>query len=168
MGKSIATGGAQNDGYVGDIITSALTEAQFQAQRNGTWVLMDGRSVVGSRYQALTSQANIPDGRGLFLRGKNNGRVDGLQNPAGEVAIGTYQADDNKAHTHTTSGGGGGSATTYVDQNVVGGANQLVGTNNTAPAGSYTFPGGAVTVNSSGGVDSRPRNITVNYFIKIN
>jgi hypothetical protein len=38
----------------------------------------------------------------LYPRAKNNGRSDGKQNPAGELAIGTYQEDFLQDHVHVT------------------------------------------------------------------
>src|ERR1700761_330867 len=77
---------------VGSIVDSLLTEAQFQAQLGNpnpaTWILADGRNVAGSTYTDITGNSNIPDFRGLFRRGKNNGRADGFQNPDGEIGLG--------------------------------------------------------------------------------
>lgn len=88
---------------VGSVVASMLTEAQFQTQSGPGWVLADGRSANGTRYKDITGQANIPDFRGLTLRGKNNGRVDGKQNPDGDLALGAYQADMYASHTHPGS-----------------------------------------------------------------
>ena len=38
--------------------------------------------------------------RGVFLRGKNHTRSDGKEDPAGDQAIGTYQADQLQNHMH--------------------------------------------------------------------
>lgn len=89
---------------VGSIIASMLDEATFQGQTTNPsperWVLADGRDVTGSAYQALTSQTNIPDLRGNFIRGKNNGRSDGKQNPDGDLGLGAYTASKFQAHNH--------------------------------------------------------------------
>jgi hypothetical protein len=86
---------------VGSVVYSKMTEAQFQAVKGVGWILSDGRSVVGSAYQTLTGQANCVDLRGLHVRGQNNGRSDGLQNPDG-TALRALQADGTKAHPHAT------------------------------------------------------------------
>lgn len=85
---------------LGTVIQSYLNEAQFQAIRGTDWVLMDGRDVTGSDYAALTGNTTIPDARGRYLRGKNNGRSDGNQNPDGDLALGTLQNDELMAHDH--------------------------------------------------------------------
>ena len=132
---------------IGDIVQSMLTEVQFQAERDGTWVLADGRSVSGDQYETITGNANIPDLRGKFLRGKNNGTSTTEGNASGEVALGTPQTDELRSHSHTyfkhnITGGGGGPA---VNQ---GGSN--------------------INTSATGGAETRPKNVTVNYFIKIN
>lgn len=161
MSKSVAAGGAQVDGFIGDIITSILTEAQFQAQRNNGWVLMDGRNVGGSKYATTTGNNVIPDARGMFLRGKNNGRADGKQNPDGDVAVGTYQADMYTSHTHIQNA----HAHPYTAAGAAGGWGS--GLEAERPYASNT---GATTATNqnSGGNETRSKNITVNYFIKIN
>lgn len=192
MSKTIAVGGTQNDGFVGDIVTSTLTEAQFQAQRNGTWVLMDGRAVGGSRYSTITGSSTIPDARGMFLRSKNNGRVDGLQNPDGDLALGTYQADAfashthiQNAHTHTQNAHTHAQDPhTHVVPNLVYAQpgvtnsvhNELWISGNTTTGSTTAVNQSTTAVNqnatavnqNSGGNETRPKNITVNYFIKIN
>jgi hypothetical protein len=137
---------------IGDIVHSMLSEAQFQAERDGTWVLADGRSVIGDEYETITGNANIPDLRGKFLRGKNNGTSTTEGNASGEVNLGTAQTDEFRSHNHTQSG--------YI----------LFGNGNFA--GGYFQSGGQghinSTVSATGGAETRPKNVTVNYFIKIN
>ena len=136
---------------VGEVKQAFLTEAQFQAQTSSDWVLADGRDATGSEYATITGNTNIPDLRGQFLRGKNNGRTDGNENPDGESDLGTFQNDEFKSHTHGiiyseegyAGGGGGGDHVNYSND-------------------------GVVDTTSSGGDETRPKNITINYFIKIN
>lgn len=144
------TGSSVKDqGRVGDIIQSMLTEEQFIAENGAGWVLADGRSVVGSKYATLIG-ASIPDMRGQFLRGKNNGRNDGNENPDGEVNPGTFQTSYVGEITGLRQGN--------VSQYSTGG--------NTA--GLFYWTGG---VNNGytyrSGQETRPKNVTVNFFIKI-
>ena len=158
MSKSIAVGGAQNDGFVGDIVASSLTELQFQTQRSNSWILMDGRGVTGSKYNSLTGNTTIPDARGQFLRGKNNGRIDGKENPDGDLALGTQQSDAMQGHRHTYSA-------------VMNGPDRTQGTVNPGNVGTGTTSD-PVTDGTHGtprtASETRSKNITVNYFIKIN
>lgn len=87
---------------VGSIVDSMLTEAQFQSELGTTnWVLSDGDSCAGSAYETLTGNSTTPDLRGVYTRGKNNGRSTSTGDSAGNVALGTYAAD-SFAHMHRT------------------------------------------------------------------
>ena len=46
---------------VGSVQQSMLTEVQFQTEMGNQWVLMDGRSVSGSRYETITGNSTVPD-----------------------------------------------------------------------------------------------------------
>jgi hypothetical protein len=152
---------------VGAVIAAMLTETQFQQQCGPEWVLADGRSATGTRYNSITGSSTIPDLRGVFLRGKNNSRSDGNQDPAGEQTLGTYESDQNKAHTHFTVYDGientsFGTGTPIAKQRTGSTADanyNLGGQTNTANIGLTT---------SDGGNDSRPRSVVINWFIKIN
>jgi hypothetical protein len=163
-------------GAIGQVTSSMLTEAQFQAINGTGWVLMDGRSVAGSSYAIVTGNATIPDARGMVLRGKNNGRSDGNQNPAGDNALGLFEDDRMQGHRHSLRGNsGGGSAWNLAGSNasVVGGGSP--GTGDTYVdilAASSAQAISAPIANAEGtpriGVETRMKNITVNHFIKIN
>ena len=112
------------------------------------WALADGRSVAGSKYAASSGSSTLPDLRGQFLRGKSGTRTDGKQNPDGDLALGAYQADAFASHSHTASFGAvvlmnpGSTYGTYIQQ-------------------------GTSAVSSTGANESRGKNVTVNYFVKI-
>lgn len=149
-----------SNGAVGDVVSSLLTEAQFQAARGTGWVLADGRSVAGSAYATTSGQTSVPDLRGVYLRGKNNGRADGKQNPDGEVALGTYQADTFASHNHVDGFAGVNTTASF-------------GVTTTAAAGNINSQSGTNTnfhaiTSSTGGNETRTRNVTVNYFVRIN
>lgn len=145
---------------IGTVVQSMLSEAEYQAFAGDGWVLMDGRDVSGSDYAVLKGVSTIPDARGRFLRGKNNGRSGGTGNPDGDATLGDSQDDALASHNHNMSfnltihrftratGTGSGSANTYED----------------------TGSGTALTSSaaSTGSNETRPRNITVNTFIRIN
>lgn len=88
----------------------------------------------------------LPESRAEFLRGWDHGR--GID--AGR-AIGSWQADDNKAHVH--------------NNNSVSGS---AGRQDTLSGGTGIFVGGATSGNtsSSGGAEARPRNLAVMWCIK--
>lgn len=145
---------------VGTIVHSMLTLAQYTALAGAGWVLANGASAIGSTYHAITGNTNVPDLRGVALRGKDNGR--GL-NPDGDLALGTYQADAFQGHKHSinhgydggagsvwVAGTGGGGRTGTVDHGILSPISD--GTNGTPRTTSET----------------RMKNVTVNIFIKIN
>ena len=146
--NNIETGGTWK---IGDVKQSLLTEAEFQAEHDDTWVLCDGRDVIGSDYailkegDAVTSH-NIPDARGQFLRGLDtSGTVD--PDGAGRV-LGDSQVDDFKEHFHT------------ADHSATGSSPY-----GTGPSGPTWVTGNTSSV---GGAETRPKNVVVNMFIKIN
>lgn len=135
-------------GSVGDIIQSMLTEEQFVKENGAGWVLADGRSVAGSKYATLIG-ASIPDLRGQFLRGKNNGRSDGQENPDGDIALGSQTTDKFKSHNHQIK---------HWVNDLTGGGR--IG-------GSADFSNNFFPTESTGGNETAPKNVTVNFFIKI-
>ncbi len=138
---------------IGAIKNSMLTEAQFQTQNGSGWVLCDGRDVTGSDYDTLTGDTTIPDARGQFLRGKNNGRSDGQENPDGDSALGAAQADAFGQHTHVQQG---------VASPLSAGPHTVLGS---AATGTQTS---SQSTQNTGGNETRVKNITINIFIKIN
>jgi hypothetical protein len=136
---------------VGSVVPTFLTEAQYQAEVGNTkWVLADGRSSAGTEFATLTGLTTIPDLRGNGLRGKNNGRVDGNQNPAGEQPLGTYEADQMLVHNHGFQ------------------VNSAIGPGGPIPA--YATGPSTVdyTYNAGTGVETRIKSTCVNFMVRIN
>lgn len=166
-------------GPVGSVQESMLTEAQFQAQAGSGWILSDGRSVTGSLYHTVTGLTTVPDARGLAIRGKNNGRVDGNQNPDGELGLGIFQSHatakngltaEQTLHTHRIRSGTGAvvspsdpSARGLAALNVDNGWQDITGA--TIPYIENTDP--PITI-GAGDNETRMRNLTLNIFIRIN
>lgn len=162
--NNIETGGTWK---IGDVKQSFLTEAEFQAEHDDTWVLCDGRDVIGSDYailkegDAVTSH-NIPDARGQFLRGLD---ASGVVDPdgAGRV-IGDSQADAFQSHGHRVysevGNGGPYFNTTNGFDNSLNGS----GSTNARALNIITYNGGTPRT----GDETRPKNLTCNMFIKIN
>ncbi len=173
---------ADNAVPIGTIIASTLTQAQMDAQCGaGLWLIADG-SAAPSTYQTATGQSTLPDLRGVFLRGKNNGRSDGKQDPAGESAIGTYEADQLQDHMHnwlddTSAGHGIPAPSPYAPTG--GSYFGLTGTwtaiTNDPPHvgmvttvnGPWSNGAGMSLVAARVGSETRSKSVTVNYFIKV-
>jgi microcystin-dependent protein len=151
-----------NKSSVGDIVMSALDQATFQSQRDTTWVLCDGRSVIGSTYQSLTSQTNIPDLRGRYPRGKDNGSGNDTH---GDLAIGTYEADQPGPHQHMVS-------FPALAQNITNGSggafDAVLEEHNVAITGQSGLLGHVDSTGSGVGAETNPRSVVVNFFIKVN
>ncbi|MCK9345120.1 MAG: phage tail protein, partial [Candidatus Pacebacteria bacterium] len=144
---STAGGGAIDPAPIGSIVSYAGTVAP------AGYLICDGSSLLRTAYPALFSAIgttygaadathfNLPDLRGEFIRGFSNGRA-GVD--VGRV-FGSWQADELKSHTHTA----------YV----------------MAPGGSYAAYSNiagpqTVTTSATGGSETRPRNVAMNYIIK--
>ena len=143
---------------IGDVKESILTEIQFQAVHDGTWVLMDGRDITGSDLATLTGSTTLPDARGQFLRGKNNGRLDGNEDPDGERAIGHWQEDKMQGHEHRLTGSFTG---------VAAGGGSAWGTGGTTDTHPTLYSDGTNGTPRTGS-ETAPKNIAVNIFVKIN
>lgn len=139
------------------------------------WLLCDGSSVSRTTYPNLFAAIqtnygsadgasfNLPDLRGRFVRGTDNGAGNDPDATARTTSaaggntgdsVGSYQADQFASHTHSISyqnaaaqGGGGFSGTTFTSNSGTGG-----GTIATASAG--------------GSSETRGKNVYVNYLIR--
>ena len=154
---------------VGTVVYSMLNAATFSSQQPAgqTWILADGRSIAGLNlaYETLTQSATIPNLCGVFVRGKNNGRNDGNQNPDGELVLGQFTADRFQSHDH------GGGAHTHNTSTQNGAAPDFGGIIVRIPgAGTFnsaTDSSGAI-INAQGGTETSPKSVTMNPFIRVN
>jgi hypothetical protein len=153
---------------VGDVRSSFLTEAQFQSLNGTGWILADNRDVTGSAFHAITGLTTAPDCRGVGLRGKNNGRSDGNQDPAGERALGNFQNDAMQGHFHARG--------LSVNSNGTGGDGRA-GAYGVATINNSFLPGvdhvqdpstDGVHGNPRTGTETRAKNVAVNFFVRIN
>jgi hypothetical protein len=170
-----------NSHAVGDVKESMLTESQFQEVMGNTWVLMDGRDVSGSDYASITGNTTLSDARGIFRRAKNNGRSDGQEDPDGERNLGDFEGDAIRNITGTV-GFRGYPGEQYRSNSFHSGVMQWGGSTSASDPGINTTHSNEIAnrghqanrtnfnaslvVPTAG--DNRPKNITVNVFIKIN
>ena len=146
------------------------------------WLKANGAAISRTTYAALFAQIgtvfgvgdgsttfNVPDLRGEFLRGWDDGRgVDTSR------AFGSFQAQSYESHTHTatadthnghTHGNSIGNIFgDIVSGTPVGGAG--VDNNDNYPTGLAGIHSHVITVNSSGGTETRPRNVALLACIK--
>ena len=163
----------------GTIVYSMLDEHTFRQEMGAgeNWIMADGRSIVGqgTRYEQL-GFTHVPNLCGVFVRGKNNGRADGYQNPDGELPLGQMTQDRFMHHNHTGqtgddspdhSHGFGG----YPFGASYGGDNSTENLG-TAPNGFYRQTDGASVrhkhaIATDGGLETSPKSITLNAYIKL-
>ncbi|MDH1590531.1 phage tail protein, partial [Stutzerimonas stutzeri] len=123
-------------------------------------------AAIGTTYGAGNSfdTFNLPDLRGEFIRGLDDGR--GVDAGRG---LGSRQTDQNKAHAHeatATSGGAHSHSVSYQATSYSGAPGAATGngftnrstTTSTGSAGAHTH---TVTVENSGGNEARPRNVAL-------
>lgn len=146
------------------------------------WLAANGAAVSRTTYAALfaaigtlygigdgSTTFNLPDLRGYFVRGQGtnaNGTASGL--------FGQKQGDDFKGHSHTGSTSTNGSHShsysapnSYQQDTTNSPANGKRATSNanlnTGAAGDHSH---TLTINSTGGTETRPANIALLYCIK--
>ena len=111
------------------------------------FLLMDGRSIPQAQFPILFSLygSNLPDLRGTFIRGWDNGR--GFD--SGRSLL-SYQADELKSHNHGLSGL----------------KRELMQRGTNAVWGDEQMEGGGIATDNTGGSETRPKNIAFNYIVK--
>lgn len=83
---------------IGTLVYGSSTSADFTSEvDDGEWVLADGSSAAGSDWATLTGRTSLPDARGRFLRGKDNGSGN---NSDGDKSLDSYTADSVVSHVH--------------------------------------------------------------------
>lgn len=127
------------------------------------WMACDGSPISRSTYSNLflaigtswgvgdgSTTFNLPDLRGQFLRGLD---TTGTVDPDGLTrTVGSSQSDEFKEHSHTLSElnkGGGETTATSANITTLSQADAVTGTD------------------LEGGAETRPKNMAVNYMIKV-
>lgn len=146
-----------------DAVPSGAVSAFAMETAPSGWLSADGTAVSRATYSNLfsaigttygagdgTTTFNLPDLRGEFIRGFDDGRgVDSGR------TFGSTQADEFKSHNHDM----------YVDVTSTGDRLTISDTAGTDEGGLASTRGKAWMLNS-GGTETRPRNIAMNYCIK--
>jgi microcystin-dependent protein len=165
--------------YVDQAIPPAAVMPFYRATAPTGWLAADGTNVSRTTYSALwaamgspntgdgSTTFTLPDLRAEFVRGLDNGRgVD-----TGRV-LGTAQAADYLAHTHTgTTASAGAHVHGIKGSSGTGGSVAVINSaaggfspdDVTSSAGAHTH---TFTTASSGGTETRPRNVALLYCIK--
>ena len=144
---------------IGDVKTSLLSESSFQTLHGDCWVKMTGQNISGSDLATLEpSLATLPDASGRFLR-----NLGGNSNSLAQT-----QEDAFQGHKHHAQASGDG---LYLYIRGSGGVfSGLSGGNHldrgSEPIGNPRTDGVNGTPRTAN--ETRPQNLTVNMFIKLN
>ena len=177
-----AAGGAQGGVPSGAVFCMAVAIVPSgYLECNGAAVSRTGYAalfaVIGTQYGAGngSSTFNLPDLRGEFVRGFDNGR--GID--SGRSISATPQSDQNKQHNHTASSSVNDSGhvhgTTFDNKKYFPGGNSTTvnyGGPGEYPADIFSMSSAttgvtvATSIGNDGGGETRPRNIAMMYVIK--
>ncbi|OQP38615.1 hypothetical protein A4H97_17985 [Niastella yeongjuensis] len=145
-----------DNGLIGEIKYSILEPGIFTRLYPG-WELLAGQEIGVDSELGKLGFNKLPDARGVFLRGMNEGRDLQTGDPDGNRSIGSLQVDDFKAHNHQVR------LKFHADLNF--------DSSDFPPAaksdGLTQVVVGDVTT-ERGGLETRPRNIAVYIYIKMN
>jgi hypothetical protein len=145
--------------YSSFLEVNGLKEFNTNDMTKAIWIPCDGRILTVSKY-AKFSGGRVPDLRGVFLRGANDYQVifdnvgvvsDSQKNPENKAA-GEFQQDAFRNHTHPFDEAWGFSG---------------AGSNNPPTNGGHASVK-TTKESPSGDVETRPKNVTVFYYLKIN
>jgi len=161
--KILAGPGVQGPAGSSANIPTGMVMPFFGSTVPADWLECNG-SLIPSQYTDLIALvgANVPDLRGEFIRGWDNGRgVDSGR------AIRSTQGDDFKSHDHSNNSVGnhthsyqkGGQGTGASGGST--GVHDFNSNSSTGGAGGHSH-----TIGSTGGTETRPRNIALMYCVK--
>lgn len=141
-------------GILGDVKNSILDPQKFVRLNGAGWVLMDGRNINNSDLFHLTGMTMIPDARGVFIRSMNENRDTNLGDTEGNRSVGVYQTDEVKQHNHQ-----------YTD---IFNPDDVESDNSSERAAGVRENAVVKTTSDYGGKETRPRNIALYTYIKVN
>ena len=189
---ALAPAGSGSAFPVGSVIAYLGNGGNVAGMEANGWFKCDGRSISGlsalsnDEKTALTNilggSSNLPDLRGNFLRGLDEGRGyddDRTTRTGGESTTGvrSYQGNQIQSHGHTGStstdgnhnhGGSTGDAG-WSRSTDDGGTSGTAAENSGTHSHSISWDGDhshTVTINNTGGAETRPENIAVYWLIR--
>lgn len=170
----------KDTGALGDVKYSVLDPTEFAKQNGPGWVLLSGTSLkeVDSMYQSSALKGiiqipSLPDARGVFIRGMNEGRsIDSGDVDGGDDRkVGSFQRDAFASHNHEIYAGVDGQKRRIMAS--LGWSGGWGNQGNVSPVHAEKVPNtvnesGLISIRNSGGTETRPRNIALYVYIKIN
>lgn len=152
---------------LGDVRYSILEPSVFIPLNRG-WILLDGGASPESRriYQtsllrSLTGMDSLPDARGVFIRGMNESRSLDSGDVDGDGTVGRYQKDAVIKHTHNLN---------KADHSIAAmhGSDKAEGDDRFLPTPYPLHLEVLDTGRNLDGKETRPRNIALYVYIKVN
>jgi len=164
-------------GAVGDVKYSILNPTQFAAVNGDCWVPMDGRALaVSDQLRTITGLTSVPNAGGYFFRSQEfSGGPDVDPARSSGSTIATAQNDETRSHNHSMQAAGNHNHSLGTRGFLVGaaaaGLNYATGADgsfddsdiSTFSAGSHTH-----TIDNTGGNETRPKNLNLWTYIRIN
>ena len=146
-------------GTVGDVRYSMLTPERFRQLNGPGWELLKGQRVGPD--EALCTKGgwciNLPDARGVFIRGVNGDRPSSEGDPDSTRLVGSFQRDALGRHNHNNGD------QLYLTR--ITGQETARETDNSHSELNIKH---GVRIPSSGGPETRPRNIALYIYVKVN
>lgn len=173
--KSPSSVGVIDHHKVGDVVQSTLNPTQFNQVHGAGWVLMDGRAIDPQHdLRRLFNWTNVPDARGVFIRGMNAGR-DKASGDTGADAqnnrgIASYQSDTFSEHYHHLSNGDVGTlrgSDIYASAIGQWTVTPMVNANFEYVQHGTRNPPTLFRSSTVGAAENRPRNIALYFYIKV-
>jgi len=149
-------------GALGDAKYSILDLEDFQDANGDCWQLMAGQSVAGSSKLGMLGISQVPDGRGYFIRAHDTRISDRVDvDRSNTTPIGTIQEDEFKSHDHNIANKG------LMTKNI-GFGTLVTATGFDATNDEGNIKDNAVNMPTAGGSETRPKNINLYLYIRIN
>jgi hypothetical protein len=164
-------------GAVGDIKYSVLNPTQFALENGSCWVPMNGGIASGTELGNTLGISTLPNPSGMFFRAQEyNDGNDPNRTPT--TALATVQTDTYKTHNHTGTANPAGShshslSPTHSSSDGTNGAGDNDGTElkqdgtttATISGGTHTH---SLTISNSGGIETRPKNMNLYVYVRVN
>jgi hypothetical protein len=164
-------------GAVGDVKYSVLNPTQFAAVNGDCWVPFDGRSLASSaQLRQITGWTSLPNAGGVFLRTQefaNSPDRDPGRTSSSPIAA--VQAEELKSHNHAVTDPGHKHGTSAAELGLLPNIVPLnygftVITTETNSFGTLSISNATtgITIAAAGGAETRPVNMNVWVYIRIN